>query len=118
MARPPIKEVAARAAQLWRFFLLIAFYVALGVIAWTLGADWFEQTFPVSTLPLFQHAERPSLAVCFMTAGAAFLFLLNAVKVLFTGASFDLGVPKELDPILAAAVPVSVGILIGTTIFT
>jgi hypothetical protein len=97
---------------------IVALLMVLGVVAWIWGADWFEHRFAVSKLPQYQHGERAALAVSFMCGGAAVLFLLNAFKVLFTGKLLDITIPDSFKPVLTAAVPIAVGILIGTTIFT
>ncbi len=97
---------------------IVAFLMVLGVVAWIWGADWFEHRFAVSKLPQYQHGERAALAVSFICGGAALLVLLNAFKVLLTGKVLDVTIPDSFKPVLTAAVPIAVGILIGTTIFT
>jgi hypothetical protein len=104
--------------KLRRLAAVLLFLAGLGFIGWTLGAHWFELWLGVSPDAKYMHAERASLVVCAISAGGAILFFGNALFVWRTGRSVDLQIPDEMDPILAAAVPIGVGILIGTTIFT
>ncbi len=138
MGNPPAGRVAGRSkaqrkvddelslvvkvrGKLWEarhLILIVITMLGVSALAWTRGAEWFEATYPVSTDPKLEHAERAALVVCAISIVAFFIALMNVVKVWRTGEGLRIYIPTWFNTWLAKIVAVSVGILIGTTIFT
>ena len=95
--------------------VILALMAIAAALAWTVGSDWFDATFPPATG--YRHAARPALVVAALSFVAFLVALVNATLATADRPTLDISIEHRWDAYLSAGVAIAVGILIGTTIF-